>query len=179
MIRPIPFILCCIAATPALLCQTPERPAPLEPLQALIGRWEGRETGQSGAGKGQRTYRLILGGRYLQSQNISRFEPQEKNPQGETHEDWTFFSYDRARKRIVVRQFNIEGFVNQFVHEPAAGGGQTFVFVSESTENAPAGMRARLTYELKSRDAFEEVFELALPGKEFEVYMRNHWQRVE
>ena len=35
------------------------------------------------------------------------------------HEHWSFFSYDRARKALVLRQFHQEGFVNQYVLDTA------------------------------------------------------------
>ena len=44
------------------------------------------------------------------------------------------------------------------------------MFTSEAIENIPAGWRARETYVMTSADAFEEIFELAEPGKPFEVY---------
>jgi len=39
------------------------------------------------------------------------------------------------------------------------------VFTSEAIENIPAGWRARETYVVTGPDEFEEVFELAEPGK--------------
>ena len=35
----------------------------------------------------------------------SVFEPTEKNPKGEIHEDFGVFSYDRTRKTFVMREF--------------------------------------------------------------------------
>ena len=157
-----------------------QEPAPgLSPLVSLVGEWNGHETGAAGVGKGSRSYKFVLGGRYLHSRNTSRFAPQEKNPKGETHEDWTIFSFDRSRRRIIARQFNSEGFVNHLVQDLSNGDPRTLVFVSESSENAPPGLRARLTYLLRSDAALEEVFELAMPGKDFVVYLRNSWKRAE
>lgn len=48
--------------------------------------------------------------------------------------------------------------------------GKTIVFTSESIENIPAGWRSRETYKIIGADGFVEVFELAGPGKDFEVY---------
>lgn len=144
----------------------------------FTGQWQGHETGKSGIGKGERTYEFILGGTYLLSRNTSTFEPQEKNPKGEVHQDWTIFSRDNNAGSFAVRQFNSEGFVNEFVLDTAASGEKTFVFVSWSSENAPPGLRARLTFTLKDANHFEELFELAPPGKGYSEWLRNHWERV-
>ena len=88
--------------------------------------------------------RRVLGSRFIQVRNRSTYPPQERNPKGETHEDIGFLSFDSTRKRIVFRQFHVEGFVNQYVLEP----NQTpdrLVFITESIENIPAGFRARET----------------------------------
>jgi hypothetical protein len=50
--------------------------------------------------------------------------------------------------------------------------GMTIVFVSESIENIPAGFRAKETYRIINNDEFTETFELAEPGKDFELYSR-------
>ena len=54
----------------------------------------------------------------------------------------------------------------------------TLAFTSEAIENIPPGYRARETYLLHSPDEFEEVFEMAEPGKEFAVYSRTKLTRV-
>ena len=52
------------------------------------------------------------------------------------------------------------------------------VLNSEAIENIPAGWRARETYTFSGDDAFEELFELAAPGKAFELYSRNRLTRA-
>ena len=148
-----------------------------QPLEYFVGKWDGHESGLAGIGKGDRSYQFIMGGQYLLMKNISRFEPQEKNPKGETHEDWTIYSFDRARKKFIIRQFNIEGFVNRFVLDSLVNKEKTFVFTTESSENAPSRLRARLSYYIQNKDEFRETFEIAMPGKDFSVYMENLWKR--
>ncbi len=48
-------------------------------------------------------------------------------------------SFDKARKNFVLRQFHIEGFVNQDAMTSSSADGKTIVFTSEHTENIPAG----------------------------------------
>lgn len=149
-----------------------------EPFEYFVGKWDGHETGRAGVGKGDRSYQFIMGSHYLFMKNISRFEPQEKNPDGEIHEDWTIFSFDETRQKFIVRQFNIEGFVNQFVLDSLVNRNNTFVFTTESSENAPPGLRARLTYYIRNKDEFRETFEIAMPGKDFVLFLENFWQRI-
>jgi hypothetical protein len=67
----------------------------------------------------------------------------------------------------VLRQFNIEGFVNQYVLE--AGKPGELIFATESIENIAPGWRARETYRLVG-DELHTIFELAPPGKDFTLY---------
>jgi hypothetical protein len=149
---------------------------PLQPLVFLLGRWEGTSEGQPGAGTVQREYTRVLNSRFIRAQNQSVYKPQEKNPKGEVHDDVGFFSFDKARKRMVFRQFHVEGFVSQYVHDTAET--TRLVFISEALENIPPGYRARETYIVPGPDEFEETFELAGPGKEFELYSRTRLKRA-
>lgn len=150
---------------------------PLLPLSFLIGRWEGTSSGQPGSAKVQREYVRVLNSRFIRVQNKSVYAPQEKNPKGETHEDFGMFSFDKTRKSAVLRQFHVEGFVNQYVSDLSPQDG-TIVFTSEAIENIPPGYRARESYTRLGADEFEEHFELAEPGKAFETYSRARFKRV-
>jgi len=143
----------------------------------FVGDWEGRGEGGPGVSTGEQTFSFILRGAYLHVRNKAVFTPQEKNPKGEIHEDWGVFSYDKARKTYVLRQFHVEGFVNQYVLENMPPDGKTYVFVTEAIENIPAGFKARLTYKVLDADTFEQTFDLAAPGKEFECYSKGVMKR--
>jgi hypothetical protein len=150
---------------------------PLSPVAALVGRWTGTSEGKPGNGTVEREYARILGSRFIQLHNRSSYPAQERNPKGEVHEDRGIFSFDKARKRIVLRQFHIEGFVSQYVLDAAEKPG-VLVFTTEAIENIPAGWRARETYIMSGPNQLEEVFELAEPGKDFELYSRTRLTRV-
>lgn len=155
----------------------PSRPDPLAPLEFLVGKWTSRSEGQPGEGTGEREYVRVLGSRFLHARNTATYPPQAKNPKGEKHEDMGFFSFDSARKKLVFRQFHVEGFVNTYVADLPSKPGAV-VFTTEAIENIPPGWRARETYTLLASGEVEEVFELAGPGKEFEVYSRTRLTRV-
>lgn len=163
---------------PGLSSQSDKRQDVWEPLKFLVGSWEGTGTGRPGRSRVQREYLFVLGDRFLQVKNKSTYPPQKENPKGESHEDLGVFSYDRNRKQFVLRQFHVEGFVNQYTLEPvAATESKVLVFISESIENIPSGWRARETYRIVNSNQFTETFELAAPGKEFEVYTETHFRR--
>jgi hypothetical protein len=169
-----------LLVTPVSGAITSSQTAAADPLQSmafLVGRWEGSSEGQPGRAKVQREYTRILNSRFIRSQNQSVYPPQDRNPKGETHEDVGVFSFDKSRGRAVFRQFHVEGYVNHYVADADAQPGKV-VFTSEAIENIPAGYRARETYMVLGPDEFDEVFELAEPGKPFELYSRAHLKRV-
>ncbi len=142
---------------PAFLVGSPA-PDAWKPVRYFAGAWEGDAQGQPGTGK-----------------TPSIWAVQPKNPKGEVHEDWGMISYDRSRKRRVLRQFHVEGFVSQYVALPAGDG--PLSFQSESIENTPAGFRARTTCTITGPDEFVERFELAEPGKDFELCIETRFRR--
>lgn len=176
--RSLVFIVSLLLLPALLRSQTTQtRPDVWQPLKFLAGRWEGTGNGQPGASKIEREYRFVLNDKYLNVQNRSFYDPQPKNPKGEVHEDWGMISYDKSRKQFVFRQFHVEGFVNQYVSTSISDDGKTIVFTSEGIENIPTGWRARETYKIVSADEFTEVFELAEPDKDFQIYSEGHFRR--
>jgi hypothetical protein len=159
------------------LGQTPTPRDTWEPVKYLLGSWEGTGSGQPGVSRIQREYQFVLNNKYIQVQNKSTYDPQPKNPRGEIHQDWGMISFDKGRKRVVLRQFHVEGFINQYVMTSSSADSKIIVFTSESIENIPAGYRARETYKILGPDEFTEVFEIAEPGKEFELYSEGHFKR--
>jgi hypothetical protein len=147
-------------------------------VRFLVGAWQGSAAGQAGSGTALRRYAFVLNGRYLHETNVSTYPPEDGNPAGEVHEHWSFFSHDRRRQSLVLRQFHQEGFVNQYVLNAAESTPGRLVFDSEGFENFDASWRARETYEIESADAFVETFELGAPGMPLEMYSRNTFSRV-
>ncbi len=151
---------------------------PWERLKYFEGKWTGTGTGQVGESTVEREYEFILGGKFLQVKNRSEYPPQEANPEGEVHEDLGLYSFDGNRKVVVLRQFHVEGYVNQYVLESVEEDGAALVFVTEGIENIPEGFRARETLHILKEDEFSETFDLAAPGKEFACYIENRFRRV-
>lgn len=154
------------------------QPSPWVALRVFEGKWEGPASGEPGKGISTREYRFEMGGRFLVARNKSVYEPKTPEAKPEVHEDVGYFSYDRSLKKIVLRQFHIEGFVNEYTLEAAAEDGKSLEFVTVRIENIPPGWRAKEFYRILSADEIEETFFLAPPGKEFAVYSRTLLRRV-
>jgi hypothetical protein len=150
----------------------------LAPLSRFLGSWHGVGEGKSGISSLERTYEPVLAGRFLLCRSRSTYVPQPENPKGEVHEEMGLFSFDASRNRFVLRQFHVEGFVNEYVSSTDGVVDDGLVFETEAIENIPVGWRARETYRFFFGDAFEEVFELSEPGKPFEIYTHNRLRRT-
>lgn len=168
--------LSAFAGSPSYAAEATEDP--WAPVRRLIGSWQGVSTGQAGDGIVSREYALVMNDRYIQEVNISRYPPQAKNKAGEVHEHRGFISYDKSLKRLKLRQFHIEGFVNTYRQADPVPEGGPLVFESESFENFSNSWKARETYDFVSDDEFLETFELAPPSKPFEVYSKTRLKRV-
>ena len=139
-------------------------------LKPFVGEWKGEGEAEPGKGKYERSYQFILNKRFIEIRNNSTYEPTTQNPNGEVHEAIGYFSYASSRKTFVLRQFHIEGFVNQFKIESISQDKKIIVFISESIENIPPGYRAKETYRIICDNEIEETFEIAEPNKDFTVY---------
>jgi hypothetical protein len=167
----------------ALLQAEPAQPDgktdPWKPLRVLIGKWEGDVNGEPGSGKAEREYAFILNNRFIHILNKSTYPAQKKNLKGETHEDIGFFSYDKSAKKLMLRQFHVEGFVNQFILDSVSEDGRTIVFVSSAIENIAPGWRVRETYRILNDKEFIETFAMAEPNHDFATYSVTHFRRKE
>jgi hypothetical protein len=148
------------------------------PLKVFVGNWQGKGGGEPGNGEYERTYQFVLNKKFIEIRNKSTYPPSEKNPNGEVHEDVGYISYDKARRTFVLRQFHIEGFVNQYTLQSISDDGKKLMFASEAIENIPAGWRAKETYDIIDENQIQETFELAQPNKDFEVYSKVILHRI-
>lgn len=147
-------------------------------LRVLEGKWEGKTKGEPGRGISTREYRFELNGRFLSARNRSAWEPKPPKDKPEVHEELGMYSYDKSLKKFVLRQFHVEGFVNEYTLDSVSADGKTLTFTTVRIENIPAGWKARESYRILSQDEFIETFSLSAPGKDFEVYSETHLKRM-
>jgi hypothetical protein len=150
---------------------------PWAPFRYFLGEWSGSGQGEPGISRSDRDYSLVLHGRFIQIRNRAVYEPQEMNPDGEVHEDLGLLSFDKLRGKHVLREFHVEGFVNQYLVDTSEVDRGTIVMTSEAIENIGPGWRARTIYAILSEDEFREEFDLAGPGKDWERYSATDFKR--
>lgn len=110
----------------------------MEEIPRIAERHRRRQTWQ----KQSRAQLLSHAGRtFIFAQNRSTYAPQNSKPNGEIHNDIGYFSLDKARKRLVFRQFRVEGFVTQYAASTEPFDGNTLVLNSETIENIPISWR--------------------------------------
>ncbi len=167
-----------ILLLPGFLLAQPKQDSTWNRARFFLGQWKGTSEGDPGKGNYERTYRFVLNGKFIEVKNKSTYPPQQKNPKGEVHEDTGYISYDKKARAYVLRQFHGEGFVNEYKEEVVSEDRNTIVFLSYAIENIPVGWQARETYKIQNDDEFVEIFELAEPGKDFQVYSRATLRRI-
>lgn len=148
------------------------------PFRQFLGSWHGDGSGKPGTSSVDRSYSLILQDRFIEMRSRSVYPPQDGNPSGEVHEDLGLLSFDEARSCYVLREFHVEGYVNQYVLQPPGHETSSLIFITEAIENIPLGWRARITLEVTSDDTFVETFDLAGPNKEWTCHITNHFRRT-
>lgn len=159
--RRLMMIFLAVACSAMAGAQTSEQG--LARLNFMIGEWRGASTGQPGEGKVERVCSRVLSDRFIECRTTTTYLPQVANKKGEVHVERAFYSYDKTSKKLRLRQFHGEGFVNSYTEtEPLS-------FSTVEIENIPSGWRARETYQ-PSADGWSERFELAEPGGDFTLY---------
>jgi hypothetical protein len=177
MKKPNIFRLCSLVALLTCLStllsgQNPNKSNVSTPFSYFIGKWTGEGAVEGVAGKYERSYQYIFNRKFIEVKNKSVYPPSNGKPKGEVHEDLGFISYDNGRKTFVLRQFHIEGFVNQYRLDTISPDNKYIIFRTENIENIPSGWSAREIYQILNEKEFTETFELAEPGKPFETYSK-------
>lgn len=135
-------------------------------ISFLIGDWTGTGSGfGNNKSKIESNFQLVMDGKYIEVKNESWFEPTENNPQGEHHVDKGFISFDNSRKTLVFRQFNNEGYINQYLLIDSLSNDSTLVFETEIIENFVPGGKARWTIKKITENQIETTFDVSFPTK--------------
>ena len=150
-----------------------------QPFEKLIGKWQGTGEGKFGSSTLEREYFYIMDSTFLMAKGKSVYEKQRKNPEGEMHENWDIFSYDKGRSKYVFRQFHAEDIVNTYSADSLKIDKGVLEFKSEFIENFAADWKAMEVYKFIGDDEFVEIFYLAAPGKQYKEYVRNSFERIE
>lgn len=157
----------------AMAARADDKPAGLDRLDFMIGKWRGTSAGESGEGQVERECARALNRKFLECKTTVTYPPQKKNPKGEIHVERAIFSFDKKAKKLRLRQFHGEGFVNSYSED------SELTFVTTEIENIPEGWRARETIKPLEGDRTVEEFDLAAPGQDFKRYSTATLRRSE
>lgn len=139
---------------------------PFNRLYFLLGEWTGTGSGfGNDKSKIESHFLLTMDNNYIEVVNDSKFDPTPNNPDGEHHIDKGFISYDESRKLLVFRQFNIEGYINQYVLVDSLSNDNEIVFMTEEIENFLPGGHAKWTIKRTSLNQIVTVFDVFFPNK--------------
>ena len=170
------YLLVLIIILPFLVvAQTQEKDDIGASCRFLEGKWIDEKPGVS---KVTQEYEFMFKGKYLQMRTKAVFEPSEKMPKGDVHEDLGIFSYDQARKTFVFRQFHVEGFVIEYVLEKRDEKTNELTFISEKIENAPPATKAKEVFKFINQDMIEQSFHVAWPNQDYKCFMLNNLKRI-
>ena len=148
-------------------------------LDFIIGKWTGTGSGfGNGKSKISSSFSFIMSQKYIEVQNEAQFEPTENKPKGDYHIDKGFISFDTGRKAIVFRQFNNEGFINQYVLNEELSTNELLVFETETIESFVPGGKARWTIKKISENEIETIFDVYFPNKGFSCFGTNKLKKI-
>lgn len=149
----------------------------LDKISFLIGEWSG--TGNGFGNEKSRiksSFQLVMDDNYIEVMNESFFDPTEEKPEGEHHLDKGFISYDKIRGKIIFRQFNNEGYYNQYVLNDSISNENMLVFETEFIENFVPNGKAKWTIKKINGNDIETVFDVSF-GNEYTCFGRNRLNR--
>ena len=172
----IAMVILAALAAPVIAREAEEDP--LASVSQLAGDWAGIGEGEPGQSTASRHGERVHDRRFVRVEGRSVYPIQDKSPKGEIHTQTDYWSYDRSRKLIVLRQFDNLGFVSTYVQDKTSSRPGHLVLVSEQLENVPSAWKARYAYDFVSADEYNERFELNA-GKGFQLYTFNRFHRIE
>jgi len=150
----------------------------LERINFILGTWEGEGSGFGNErSRISSSFQLVMDDNYIEVVNESKFDPTENNPEGEIHIDKGFISFDKDRKVIVFRQFNIEGYINTYLLVESLSNSDTLVFETEAIENFVPGGKARWTINKLDNDHIVTVFDVLFPDQGYTCFGTNRLSR--
>ena len=151
----------------------------LKDLQFIIGNWSGSGQGFSNSALTiKASYHFVMDNKYIEVKHESFFKPTEKNEKGEHHVDIGFISFDTSINNFIYRQFNNEGYMNQYVLKEELTTNMKLIFETEIIENFMAGGKARFTINKIAENEIETIFDVSFPNKEYSCFGTNNLKKL-
>ena len=145
----------------------------LDKVSFLIGEWKGTGSGFGNQrSKIESSFQFVMDNNFIEVINESFFDPTEEKPEGEHHLDKGFISYDKNRGKIIFRQFNNEGYYNQYVLNDSISNENQCIFETEFIENFVPNGKAKWTINRVNKNEIETVFDVSF-GNEYTCFGTN------
>lgn len=146
-------------------------------FQPLLGSWQGNGSGYGGSSS-------TIDASFRPSESFIKVIHHAvfKGEDGESapyHHDEGFISFDKNREQFVYRQFNSEGYINQYVLDKEESDDSTWVFIAESFENFDSEAKAVFRLVLGDNSELQTRFDLSLPGQKTMCIGKNTMHRKE
>ena len=149
-----------------------------EELHWLIGEWQGYGQFTSRTTYIHKEYYYDIAGMFFIERRLDMFPPPEPSTEFEIHQDFTVFYRDTQNGGLKAKGFYVEGFVwssNLKVSDDR----RTIIIEATEIDNAPEGMRSKITILREGDDDYRAIFELAMPGRDYEELEELLMTRVE
>lgn len=169
---------CWTAVAPAQ--ESPAGDDPFSLVRPLSGVWKGESHGFGATSTVTHRWEFVLDGNFLRLSTRSIPQPNGDDPDAgpRVHEDVGYVGYSEGDGRLRFHQFLTEGFVNEFLLEPAEPPEIGIDFEPVRT----AGMdeyNVRMTLRFDGDDAYEMVLELGTKGEELKACQTMRLTRLE
>lgn len=134
------------------------------PVQFLVGKWTGEGSGQPGNGAGAFSLLPDLQGKILVRKSFAEYPATDGRP-ATRHDDLMIVYRQSGSGELRAAYYDSEGHVIAYAVQAVEGG---VAFVSGGPRDQ---VRYRLTYVAAGKDRARLKFEIAPPGKDFNVYI--------
>ncbi|HKE28344.1 MAG TPA: hypothetical protein VKB88_38610 [Bryobacteraceae bacterium] len=134
------------------------------PLQFLVGKWVGEGSGDPGKGAGAFSLLPDLQGKILVRKSFAEYPAANGRP-ATRHDDLMIVYREPGSGELRATYYDSEGHTIAYVVQAVEGG---VAFVSDGPRDQT---RYRLTYLAAGKDRAKLKFEIAPPGKDFNLYL--------
>lgn len=149
-----------------------------EELHWLVGQWQGYGRFTNRTTYIHKEYYYDVAGMFLIERTLDMFPPPEPSTEFEIHQDFTVFYRDTQTGRLKAKGFYVEGFVWSS-DLTVSDNGRTIIIEATEIDNAPQGMRGKITILRDGDDEYRAIFDLAMPAKDYEELEELVMTRVE
>jgi len=156
---------------------TPRGAERFSELAWLVGEWRGFGKFAKNTNYIHKKFSYDVAGMFLTERTLDMFPPAEPSTDFELHQDLIVYYRVGADGPFRAKGFYVEPFVASIDVTVGEDGGSV-TLESTQIENAPPGMRTRVTYGRQGIDELKGTFEIAAPGEPYRVVEQLTMRRI-